>query len=615
MNNRSLAGLSWLQLSDLHVFSETDTDLMVKAFEKLATKIHPNFIIVTGDYRHLGKKDESTFALAKKYLETIIGLFNIPKEYVYLVPGNHDVATAEDQEYTRKGIITEITKNIDQKYTYYERFLPRKRNGFTLDSAFEEYKQFVASFYSGSTVEDERVSNPSGVFLSKYKSLINILHINTALISDDERNEDDSRGHSEIVDINAISEISRKLESNIPAIVIGHHDLKDLYPKHKERLEILLHQYYSAYLHGDIHKCDNKPIRCENPNEVCPAISCGKSCPQDGDNYSDVGVIYYQCREDSRIEVKAFKCDQYGFRWNNDPGFAHDIDELYEFPLRYKKDNDYEEQYDAQDEKKILLGYIINKEKTCELEASVGNYPKYKNTQPDDIYIQSYRFILETDDLFQQVIIWNLRKGAKYHYLIPEDTTSQDEFCKAVRDWYNHYAEPLDSSEKFFAFIENIKKPYKGTQYHFDKYWSKTFDDMVQSVRAIWESAPQKQTSKIKRLRKRSIDAFLELLEVSVIDPKYFYITTALYEIKDPTGKQRKWKAIIKLPTVKLEKEYHAFKVYGESSGTDQFEFVGKFKKLYEDSEATSRGNEIKEMIRDNLYDLYKIQKKEQAKQ
>lgn len=97
--------VNWLQLSDLHVFDEAATDLMLRSFEILATKIFPQFIVVTGDFRHLGA--QTPYVNSKQYLEEIIKIFHITKENVFLIPGNHDVNATMNSE--REEAISQIT--------------------------------------------------------------------------------------------------------------------------------------------------------------------------------------------------------------------------------------------------------------------------------------------------------------------------------------------------------------------------------------------------------------------------------------------------------------------------------------------------------------------------
>jgi len=80
---------SWLHISDLHVFPEADTTLMLDDYRELAKIISPKFLVVTGDFRH--KRYKTDFSLARDYLELVTSIFSIDKKDIFFVPGNHDV--------------------------------------------------------------------------------------------------------------------------------------------------------------------------------------------------------------------------------------------------------------------------------------------------------------------------------------------------------------------------------------------------------------------------------------------------------------------------------------------------------------------------------------------
>ena len=69
MNNLSNGiKASWLHISDLHVFHEADTTLMLDDYPKLANITSPQFLVVTGDFRYLGDGNKTDFSLAKTIL-------------------------------------------------------------------------------------------------------------------------------------------------------------------------------------------------------------------------------------------------------------------------------------------------------------------------------------------------------------------------------------------------------------------------------------------------------------------------------------------------------------------------------------------------------------------
>lgn len=314
---------NWLQLSDLHVFAEANTHLIMKSFEKLAKKISPHFIIVSGDFRH--KKNNPNYEYAKKYLEDIIQIFGVEKENVFLVPGNHDVNNFS----RRKDIILEVSENVEKNYACYSRYMDRT---VSLHDGFRDYVSFVKSFYDGTKVDDDRIHNPSGVYCITWKNKLNLFHINTALISDG------ARTHYEIVDVNKITEIARNnIDTRVPTLMIGHHGFNSIYPSQRKILENVLRAYnFSAYLHGDIHVYKNEPIRAAIPNTSFPEIACGKSAPQSDDDFSDVGVIYYSWKEDDNTYVYAYQWIDGEFTRNTNPIFIRNIDEPYYFPMLYE---------------------------------------------------------------------------------------------------------------------------------------------------------------------------------------------------------------------------------------------------------------------------------------
>ena len=322
--------ITWLQLSDVHVFPEADTTSMLSSFEKLAEKIHPQFIVVTGDFRHIIKSKD--YKLSCEYLGNIVKKFGVARKDVYLVPGNHDVNTGNDLD--RAGAISETITEMDKFYAGYKEQL------LVLSKAFKDYQDFVQLFYQDSELEkdDLRITAPETVFCSVWKDKINLIHINTALISDGKKNKDGKRVHPEILDINKLSDVLYNVDKHRPTIVLAHHGIESLHEQHKKRLEGMLNNYLiSAYLHGDIHVHREKPIRSEDPSMLIPQIACGKSAPQDGDDYSDIGTVYYSWREDDKVEVQVFNwTPDRGFILNNDYPFVHNINEPYTFSMHYE---------------------------------------------------------------------------------------------------------------------------------------------------------------------------------------------------------------------------------------------------------------------------------------
>lgn len=156
-----------------------------------------------------------------------------------------------------------------------------------LKEAFREYDNFIHRFY-GDSITDTRVMPPAGVASVKWKNQLNIILVNTALISDGSWN------HEEILDIYELSKLIP--DKTLPAIVLGHHDIRDIYSSQRKSI-VSSFDFLNvkAYLCGDIHRIGIKSFeKYSVPNTTVPCIICGKSAVDSQDNYSDVGFIWYE---------------------------------------------------------------------------------------------------------------------------------------------------------------------------------------------------------------------------------------------------------------------------------------------------------------------------------
>lgn len=216
-----------------------------------------------------------------------------------------------------------------------------------MNRGFSEYENFVYKFYNGSGVTDARITDSSGVHCVVWNALINILIINTALISDGEE-------HEQILDINALSQC--KIDFKHPSIILGHHGIESLYPCYAERVRgIIDRRKISAYLHGDSHRYANHPIsNISTPNSTIPSITCAKSAPQSGDSFSDVGVVYYEWRNDDNTYVQAYRWTQKGFV--EDSAYYYSIDKKYYFPMIYEKEDNTSDSFIMYKQIKNIMG-------------------------------------------------------------------------------------------------------------------------------------------------------------------------------------------------------------------------------------------------------------------
>ena len=337
----SYSDISWLQLSDLHIFASTDWSIMQNEFEELAKVEKPKFIVMTGDFRHLGKK--TSFDSALKFLEKLRITFHLDKKDMFLVPGNHDV-----NDYSARKEIIESIKNKMKKgiakgnaspddyceYMYKDKVSYDKQKD--LRNGFIEYCEFVRKFY-GSDVSDERVTNPDGVLCINWRNKINIVLLNSALVSSEDRE------NLEVIDIYALSQIFSKTHTRkqrkLPAIILSHHPFEELVEAQRERLKkILADNNTKAYLCGDEHILVKNEISPAGSSYCFPEIISGKSAVETGDTYSDVSVISYRCDAEGYANVQVYEyynASRQGKRigFNLSSAFYTGLNTRYKFPL------------------------------------------------------------------------------------------------------------------------------------------------------------------------------------------------------------------------------------------------------------------------------------------
>lgn len=402
--------ISWLQLSDLHIFKSTEWNLMINGYKELSKKVNPNFIVLTGDYRHKKCKYNIDYSKALEFLNEIVDIFNIKKKDIFFVPGNHD---CDDYNFRKESINT-IIQNIENNPDAYMEYLDKEKN---LKKAFKTYNDFIKEFYY-TEVDDCRCSSPDDVIHFVWDDKINIIILNTALISDGNKN------HNEIIDVNKLSSI--KVQNNLPTIVLGHHDFYSIYESQQRQIsKIFEYLNVKAYLCGDNHKEAIKPISKYNiVNESIPCIICGKSAVQPTDNYSDVGIIEYIWKDDGNVYVKPYKWEKTDFTISND--FIFNIDNDYYFPMPYpteKKESTIIEKNKKRNEKGSMVNLsfdnnIILQDKYTSVFAEKGNIHN------EIIVIKNMgNGIVEGDVYLDKNNIYKLNGTFKNHILTGEFTS------------------------------------------------------------------------------------------------------------------------------------------------------------------------------------------------
>ena len=308
-----------LQISDLHIFENTEWNIMQQAYKKLPFANKVKCIIITGDLHQYNDNYEKTVL----FLNEILEFFNLTKRDIFIVPGNHDAGDCENKESYTCYIDNNIEDNPDCYRPY---FLKGK-----LVDSFSSYNDFIHSFYG----EDFKLySSPEQVSIITWQNRINFIHLNTAI------NSNGNNKLKQIVDVYGMSNFYETLNRKLPTIMLAHHSIDTIHDSHQSLLTRFITDWrVSAYLCGDAHKVNYRPILTHGSSgSNIPCIVCGKSAPENKDKYSDLGcILYLKSISSSEMEVLPFSWDKKAKNFKQSYIFSNDSGNL-KFPLLTEKE-------------------------------------------------------------------------------------------------------------------------------------------------------------------------------------------------------------------------------------------------------------------------------------
>lgn len=335
--------IQWLHITDLHMINQNDADqenfchTLLKSCAR--QQIRADFIVATGDFCNFTAGN--TRPVSWNFLHKLVNALHLDiQKDLFLVPGNHDI----DREQARhsKNVQTflsyakrdagnrlHIKKTADQDLDY-ARILgihPELSRKFLGD--FKSYREIAGSLIQMYHPKAHVSLHPASVHVRTWNNRLNVLHLNTAILSDG------TRSHAEAADISQAcsGRIRNALHNNLPTIVLGHHSFHDLHPTIKTRLVQLFNQTNVwAYLAGDKHrtnyKGDDYLIDRKTGLNAWPNIIAGKAAAAVNDDYSEFGVVLYCWDEHSTVTL------QY-LRWNpEDSGIGLTGTPGRSFPMR-----------------------------------------------------------------------------------------------------------------------------------------------------------------------------------------------------------------------------------------------------------------------------------------
>lgn len=304
--------IRWLHISDLHIKTkDADWNCMKNAILESTKELDIDFVIVTGDFHNFC--DKGNYEPAKDFLRRLMKELALDiDEDLFIVPGNHDAVNGNLVAGREKLLREALDKPLQ---------IPESAVA-ELSKAFTDYdsmaKELIGFYRRGKTV-------PSSVHVRVWRDQINIIHLNTALISDN------NKEHGQLVDLVGLTEdgLRDQLAEGLPVFVMGHHSFFDLgewktgdSASQESRVRNILVQMFnqshvSAYLCGDKHipnMKEDRTINLKNAEitDVVPNIIGFKGAACSDDDFSKFGMILYECREDGKVSLNYLEWEEDG---------------------------------------------------------------------------------------------------------------------------------------------------------------------------------------------------------------------------------------------------------------------------------------------------------------
>lgn len=237
--------VTWLHVSDLHLRENIkwDQDIVMRGlisdvqYMCKEKNIKIDCIVITGDIAFSGKKEE--YAMAKEYLYKLLEITDVPKERVYIVPGNHDIDRTKISKFFNLDISSRDSINTFLADETAKEFYFKK---------FEGYQNFISEYFAGN-----RVFNPKNYFYVDHLTAgpirIAILGLNSAWLS----SSDNDRNNLFIGERQLREALSEVSESDY-RMAIFHHPLEWLSDVDRRDIMPLLRKNVDMCLHGHLHE-------------------------------------------------------------------------------------------------------------------------------------------------------------------------------------------------------------------------------------------------------------------------------------------------------------------------------------------------------------------------
>jgi hypothetical protein len=303
--------ITWLHLSDLH-FRASDAyniNVVLEAFVQDVPRLlaenglHPDFLAVTGDIAFSGQAEE--YDLAWHFLDGLREKLNeLPKERLFIVPGNHDV--------NRKAITpmsSAAMVGLDDPDRVNE-LLGDKEDLRVLLKKFDNYAAFLKDHFEGHLCLNEKEYYFARALRLADRQIV-IMGLNSAWAS----TSDEDEKVKLLIGERQVREVVKQADEADICLALMHHPFESLKDFDREVTEAVLAQSCHFILRG--HRHDMKLVRQLEPDAEIMVLSAG-ACYQKRRDFNSCNCVCLDISEGKGTVYLYAYSDKRGGHWVRD---------------------------------------------------------------------------------------------------------------------------------------------------------------------------------------------------------------------------------------------------------------------------------------------------------
>jgi len=264
--------ISIIHISDFHFSKKNESEIkavldpLIDDINNLRAKynIFPDYIVISGDIANEGSKSDYDFA--HKWLHEVMVTFNISREKVFMVPGNHDINRTELLKFSEIKFADQRSVNKFLESDGEEKkILLRKLDNFFnfINEFYGEENPYLNNFYFSTSIK-----------IGEYS--MGLVGLNSAWFSAERRFGETVVDEKTLVigDIQ-VKEAYDLVKNTDFCMTILHHPFSWLADFNEGLIKMIAMKNSDIILHGHIHS--NSVSEIITPDSTCLTLSAGAS--------------------------------------------------------------------------------------------------------------------------------------------------------------------------------------------------------------------------------------------------------------------------------------------------------------------------------------------------